>query len=621
MTQTSCILYFPSYWSSSTRNHGPLVKWSVESSADPEQWKAWSEKYPGCYYCIALTQSNMFVLDIDDKYDKNGSDSLEALIVNHGPLPKTKKVRTPSGGFHYFFKGAVAHTYGKIGKGIDTPVMVPMPGTDVPGKGKYEIIDDSPIADPPQWLLDLIGAPREKSENRSVPVTEEDQPANILDAVSIAMDAEPAVEGSGGDAATYRLACDLRDRALSPVTTLDIMLRYWNDRCSPPWTPEELEVKVNNAYNYAQSAPGERMASSDFQAIIDNPIESTPRFRSMRELCNNATRPEWLIYRYIEQLTTTLIYGESGDLKSFLAMHIGLSVACGLQWADNRVEQGTVFYLAGEGHGGIARRLRAFEIHNNLPKDADPPFYVSTSPIHLDNSENVAMLINEIKRMTEAHGAPKLIIIDTLATSFGSGDENSTRDMNIFLSNINQLKLSLVCSILIVHHTGHAVKDRPRGAYALMAGVDAHYRVERESRDSMFLRLCMAGKMKDGDPMPDTWFEARVIRIKVDEELNDVTSLALEHTPAYVPNVKPKHLGSNQQMIMDYLLSNNGQAAKSDLYKDLNGSIEGAGKPIHKQAINAALKSLADKNLIIDEGNRIKLPNSESTYTNTEGEL
>lgn len=62
--------------------------------------------------------------------------------------------------------------------------------------------------------------------------------------------AGPAVEGSGGDHKTYRLAATLvhgfeLDQA-SAVTLLD----EWNASCSPPWAVEELERKVVNAVKY-----------------------------------------------------------------------------------------------------------------------------------------------------------------------------------------------------------------------------------------------------------------------------------------------------------------------------------------------------------------------------------
>ena len=37
---------------------------------------------------------------------------------------------------------------------------------------------------------------------------------------------------------------------------LALLLDHWNDQCQPPWAPEELDTKVQNAYRYGQSPPG-----------------------------------------------------------------------------------------------------------------------------------------------------------------------------------------------------------------------------------------------------------------------------------------------------------------------------------------------------------------------------
>jgi hypothetical protein len=71
-------------------------------------------------------------------------------------------------------------------------------------------------------------------------------------------EAPEALEGAGGDTTTYKVACCVRDFGISKGLCLELMIEHYNERCSPPWTIDELEKKVESAYRYAQSEIGQR---------------------------------------------------------------------------------------------------------------------------------------------------------------------------------------------------------------------------------------------------------------------------------------------------------------------------------------------------------------------------
>jgi hypothetical protein len=65
-----------------------------------------------------------------------------------------------------------------------------------------------------------------------------------------------AIEGEGGNAATFQLACKLRrDRGLSHNQTMMLMEAWNQDRCRPPWSASELETIVRNAEQYGENDP------------------------------------------------------------------------------------------------------------------------------------------------------------------------------------------------------------------------------------------------------------------------------------------------------------------------------------------------------------------------------
>jgi len=135
--------------------------------------------------------------------------------------------------------------------------------------------------------------------------------------------------------------------------------------------------------------------------------------------------PVFLIEDLIETDTMGLLFGEPGCGKSFLAVDISLSVATGTPYHGAEVQQGAVFYIAGEGHNGLARRFAAWSKDRGVPlKD-----------VSLSKSERAAQFLDgacdkalagKVDALAETCGPPALIVVDTLARNFGVGDENST---------------------------------------------------------------------------------------------------------------------------------------------------------------------------------------------------
>tara|TARA_R110002072_G_scaffold106062_1_gene231508 strand:- start:93 stop:812 length:720 start_codon:yes stop_codon:yes gene_type:complete len=122
--------------------------------------------------------------------------------------------------------------------------------------------------------------------------------------------------------------------------------------------------------------------------------------------------------------------------------------------------------------------------------------HVSTTAAPLTEWEAVKQVMRGIKAKVEQHGVPALIVVDTLARNFGGLDENSNKDMGLFVQHMDRLKYELQTTVLIVHHTGQGNKDRARGASALKGAVDIEHRVEAKAGGTIALQ---ATKMKDAE--------------------------------------------------------------------------------------------------------------------------
>jgi hypothetical protein len=125
-----------------------------------------------------------------------------------------------------------------------------------------------------------------------------------------------------------------------------------------------------------------------------------------------------------------------------------------------------------------------------------------------------------------ANTAPAIVVIDTLARCFGGGDENSTQDMGMFVRGCDALRERWGCTVLVVHHSGHADKKRARGAIALKAALDAEYRLNRTEGGGLLLT---ATKMKDADLPSPVAMDLSSVELPgvLDEFGNVVTSAAI----------------------------------------------------------------------------------------------
>lgn len=248
-------------------------------------------------------------------------------------------------------------------------------------------------------------------------------------------------------------------------------------------------------------------------------------FKQGRDLLAQPKPIPWLIRGMIEQGALAEIFGQSGCGKSFMVIDWGCCIATGTQWCGKDVEQGSVFYIAGEGHAGIGRRIRAWEIHSGVSL-ADAPIFFSTAPAALMDSSSAENVATAVEALVAEHGHPKLIIVDTLARNLGCGEENSNADIGLFINNIDvNLRSRFGATVLIVHHTGHLEKDRSRGASALRAAMDSEYRLDVAGD----IRTLVCTKAKESEPSPPLGFKMEQIVLDgwTDEDGELMTSAVL----------------------------------------------------------------------------------------------
>ena len=286
-------------------------------------WPPGRRKIPAYNVGHSPDDSGHFVLDVDPRH--NGDKTLESLIAEHGPLPKTYTVRTPSGGLHYWFRGTAPSSAGRLGEGLDVRGRggyVLVEGSRVNG-AEYVAVDDAAAVDAPEWVLQLANTPT-RAVVSAVAEIELDTAANVERAAAFLKAQPPAVEGQGGDAQTYATAATLHDLGISEDKANDLLLLHWNDRCEPPWEWDELAEKVRNAYAYAQNGAGVYAITTTAQETFGSAIAALPTTatitaptnpRPLRagELASGSfPRPSYVLDKFLLAGLVNLLYGDGG---------------------------------------------------------------------------------------------------------------------------------------------------------------------------------------------------------------------------------------------------------------------------------------------------------------------
>ena len=304
----------------------------------------------------------------------------------------------------------------------------------------------------------------------------------------------------------------------------------------------------------------EAYAENDYQE--PQPEDDEPRFGLIRldALVNDLKGADFLIKPLFERNCTGTVYGESDAYKSLFMTDVSLHLASGTTYHGHNVHQCPAVYIAGEGHGGLGRRVAAWLARHRV----DPtgvPFYLSTVPAALIEQGNTLEIAKIIKATCPDN--PGLIVVDTLATNIGGGDESDNKDISRLLSNVNLfLRIPTGACVAIVAHVGHADKERERGGDSLRGNVDFRILVRRDGPPDERRCSIHCRKTKDGPPFPPMAFRADVVSLPgvFDSEGEQATSLVLESVD-YVPPADVKTLPEKTEQCLVILRDLHDQAA------------------------------------------------------------
>jgi hypothetical protein len=513
-----------------------------DATTDVDQINKWWTDNPEYNVAFCPDDAGLAIVDFDPGSERSAD------------YPETYTVATPRGGFHLYYVGCVPPTTSKLGPHIDTRGVgsYALLAPSVVDGQEYKVTRDVPAVALPTQIEQRLAITADKittpGESRL------DLPGNIATARSrlqqLVKEERVAISGRGGNNRTYQVAAELRDLGISPEKSLELLEAEYNPHCSPPWSRDELQTLIANAWNYAQNAAGAHASASpaetfrdaklpEAQGQDDIDLEGKADAERLERLKQRAgkfpivypdqfkdrPRPKWLVRHLIQTNALQIIFGKSETFKTPLALEMCHAIVTGIA-AFGRYEvldPGDVVYVPGEAPDDVMRnRWPATRLqHGQQPYQRTVPgeFVVieEDCPHPSKSGENPDDFDALIYAIEQRQLHPKAIVIDTLAVAMQGLNEDQAADMGLLLAGAHKVRRRFKCAVIFIHHPTKWHPDMMRGSGRQTNDVDIVWLSLRDG-DTFNVRL-KAHKMKSfAKPAKPYYFKGQLQDIgEVDE--------------------------------------------------------------------------------------------------------
>lgn len=192
-------------------------------------------------------------------------------------------------------------------------------------------------------------------------------------------------------------------------------------------------------------------------------------------------KPEQVVEGMLLEKSTSALVGEPGSGKGLVLIDLFYRVAHGIDYYGHRTMPGSCVYVAMERQGGLGARIRAWKTHHHRPERAD--VYYVPQRFSLFDGDGASRLLEALEGIP---GPVRFVGIDTTAKAMLPGEENATRDMGLFMGNLQRVA-ETGPNVLGVHHL-NAAASRERGNTSFRGDVDTLMMVK--NRDGRIYLEC-----------------------------------------------------------------------------------------------------------------------------------
>jgi hypothetical protein len=490
----------------------PMQGWQNAATSDPATIRTWFEgQFKDCGLGIATGEFRnryLIVIDIDDRPEFSGSDTLKDLEQLHGELPDTVEVITGSGGRHiYFLTDAPIRNEasGRLGVGIDVRGIggqVLAPPTIHPNGKTYEWVEgksiaNTPPADMPLWMvLILTEKPADDIpmtyESTSNILTEEGPASRYCAATTwpelLRQDGWTLAHiDQSGEAHWIRPGKDIREgtSATTGWQGKDIIRVFTTSIPNLPagaytrfgYTAAMHHNGDRSAFAKKLLQEGKALVPVTQPAITDNILINWQDFWTQ-----SFPAEDWLIEPIIPRNQLVVIFAPGGTGKSLLALYIAAALATGKEIFSEPKPPTNVLYMDYEmSQAVLYERLTAMGYNGDT--DLSRLHYASLPPIgSLDKPEG-AKQICDLARTCQA----ELVIIDTFARAVEGAENDADTVRNFYRWTAMNLKQE-GRSLMRIDHAGKDLKKGARGTSAKNDDVDLVWQMTKVDGQLVLIR-------------------------------------------------------------------------------------------------------------------------------------
>lgn len=260
---------------------------------------------------------------------------------------------------------------------------------------------------------------------------------------------------------------------------------------------------------------------------------------------NASNAMEWLVKGLVPRVGVSLLWGQSGAGKSFVALHLAARVLSGEAFFGHRVKAaGGTFLALGEGKGSMPDRMNALrrgtfgskapkhpETGEEMDLDRFPIVWKSVGDLAKEGPFRAfADMVRRVAaEMPVRRGVPlRLVVVDTMVASFGFPEDPDASAVTKAMQALDGLAQELGICVVAVHHAGKSKQAGEHGSYAWRGSVETSIEVDavrNEANGAVTERqLYLKKNRHSGNEGWNQPFDLRSVQLGIDDDGDPITS-------------------------------------------------------------------------------------------------